>query len=196
MPGQRASIEAAYVDPRIERTRALLISTAAGLLLSRGSVAVTFEEVSGASRVARSTLYRHFVDRTALLAAAIAYLLPPVDVPAPTGAVREQLLAVVTEFARYLRDPRVAAALPVLFELGNVEPESRARVTEPHRIAIESVLGRARAAGELPPGVDANLAPAQLFGPLLFRVLVTAEEVDELTAAAVVDVYLDGARQP
>lgn len=196
MPDQRRDIASTYGDPRVGRTRSLLTSTAADLLVSRGPAAVTFEEVSAASRVARSTLYRHFPDRGALLAAAVAQLLPPVDVPAAGGAVREQLLAVVTEFARYLHDPGVTVALPALFGLDKIEPESRARIAAPHRTAVEVVLEAARSAGELRPGVDITLAPAQLFGPLFFRALVTAEDVDESTAAAVVDLYLEGARQP
>jgi AcrR family transcriptional regulator len=182
--------EKASVDPRIERTRALLVQTAVELLSGKGPEAVTFEAVSRASRVARSTIYRHFADRTQLLAAAVAQVLPPVDTPDASGSTAVQLAAVVGDFACYLRESTMVRVLPVLLELAAQAPELRAAITVPHRRALESVLGRGIEAGDLDARLDLALAQAVLFGPLLFRVLVTGEEVDASTVSSLVGSFL------
>src|SRR6202007_1820534 len=48
------------VDPRWVRSRTRLLDAAAGLLRAGGIEAVTIDAVTRESRVARTTLYRHF----------------------------------------------------------------------------------------------------------------------------------------
>ena len=182
--------EKVSVDPRIERTRALLVQTAAELLSDKGPEAVTFDAVSRVSRVARSTIYRHFADRTELLGAAGAQVLPPVDTPDASGSTEAQLTAVVADFARYLRERTMVMVLPILLELAAHTPELRAGITAPHRRALDSVLSRGIEAGDLEAHLDLALAPAMLFGPLLFRGLVTGEEVDASTVSSLVGAFL------
>ncbi|MGV8967534.1 MAG: TetR/AcrR family transcriptional regulator [Cellulomonas sp.] len=179
-----------YVDPRVERTRALLVQAAAQLLAEQGPDAVTFEAVSAHTRVARSTIYRHFDDRTELLTAAVARLLPPLEVPHPSGSTASQLLAVVGDFAAHLRSPTLARALPTLLGLSAQSPDLRERVSTPHRVALEAVLRRGIEAGELNAGLDLTLAAAELLGPLLFRALVTGEDISATTASTLVAAYL------
>lgn len=183
-------LDEGYVDPRIERTRVLLVDTAAALLTAHGPNAVTFDAVSGASRVARSTIYRHFADRPQLLAAAVAAVLPPVETPDADASTAAQLAAVVGQFARYLAEPTMIKVLPIVWELAADIPELRAGISVPHRQALEAVLARGIEAGDLDPTLDPTLAPAVLFGPLVFRALVTGEGIDATTVEALVGAYL------
>ena len=48
------------VDPRLIRSRTRLLDAAATLLSTGGVEAVTIDAVTKASKVARTTLYRHF----------------------------------------------------------------------------------------------------------------------------------------
>ena len=64
------TIESDDVDPRRVRSRQRLLDAAVTLLNSGGVEAVTVEAVTRLSRVARTTLYRHFESSTDLVAAA------------------------------------------------------------------------------------------------------------------------------
>ncbi|CPZ09050.1 transcriptional regulator [Mycobacteroides abscessus] len=57
------------VDPRRTRSRTRLLDAAANLLKTGGIEAVTIDAVTKASKVARTTLYRHFNSSSQLLAA-------------------------------------------------------------------------------------------------------------------------------
>ncbi|WP_236735063.1 TetR/AcrR family transcriptional regulator, partial [Mycolicibacterium elephantis] len=65
------------VDPRRIRSRTRLLDAAATLLSTGGVEAVTIDAVTKASKVARTTLYRHFHSSSHLLAATFERLLPP-----------------------------------------------------------------------------------------------------------------------
>src|SRR5699024_5251479 len=68
-------------DPRRERSRSRLLDATTALLTSGGVDAVTIESVTRVSKVARSTLYRHFDGSAALVTAAFERLLPPIAEP-------------------------------------------------------------------------------------------------------------------
>ncbi|MBU8821085.1 TetR family transcriptional regulator, partial [Mycolicibacterium goodii] len=85
------------IDPRRTRSRNRLLDAAAALLSTGGVEAVTVEAVTKASKVARTTLYRHFGSSSHLLAATFERLLPQVTPPAPAGGtVRERLIELLT----------------------------------------------------------------------------------------------------
>ena len=72
------------VDPRRLRSRTRLLDAATKLLSAGGIEAVTIDAVTKASKVARTTLYRHFSSSSQLLAATFERLLPagPASTPA------------------------------------------------------------------------------------------------------------------
>lgn len=81
------------IDPLRTRSRTRLLDAAANLLKTGGIEAVTIDAVTKASKVARTTLYRHFNSSSQLLAATFERLLPQVIPPAPTsGTLRERLI--------------------------------------------------------------------------------------------------------
>jgi AcrR family transcriptional regulator len=65
------------IDPRLIRSRNRLLDAASILLSTGGVEAVTIEAVTKASKVARTTLYRHFRSSSHLLAATFERLLLP-----------------------------------------------------------------------------------------------------------------------
>src|ERR1700757_1084142 len=90
-----AADNADEVDPRWLRSRTRLLDAAVELLRSGGVDAVTIEAVTKASKVARTTLYRHFGCSSDLLAATLERLLPPVAPPPSTGSLRDRLVELV-----------------------------------------------------------------------------------------------------
>ncbi len=76
-------------DPRIERTRRLVLEATLALLAESGYGAVTIEAVAARSGVAKSTIYRHWPGRVELIRDAFLELKPP-HAPPAEGDVREQ----------------------------------------------------------------------------------------------------------
>ncbi|EUA71135.1 bacterial regulatory s, tetR family protein [Mycobacteroides abscessus subsp. bolletii 1513] len=74
------------IDPLRTRSRTRLLDAAANLLKTGGIEAVTIDAVTKASKVARTTLYRHFNSSSQLLAATFERLLPQVIPPARPAA--------------------------------------------------------------------------------------------------------------
>src|ERR1700757_4495637 len=83
------------VDPRWVRSRTRLLDAAADLLRAGGIEAVTIDAVTKQSKVARTTLYRHFGCSSDLLAATLERLMPPVTQPPSTGSLRDRLVELV-----------------------------------------------------------------------------------------------------
>src|SRR5262249_27519316 len=83
------------VDPRWVRSRTRLLDAAADLLRAGGIEAVTIDAVTKESKVARTTLYRHFGCSSDLLPATPGGLIPPVTEPPSTGSLRDRLIDLV-----------------------------------------------------------------------------------------------------
>ena len=83
------------VDPRWLRSRTRLLDAAADLLRAGGIDAVTIDAVTKESKVARTTLYRHFGCSSDLLAATLELVFPPITQPPSTGSLRDRLVELV-----------------------------------------------------------------------------------------------------
>jgi AcrR family transcriptional regulator len=171
------SISATEADPRRVRSRARLIDAATALLLSGGVSAVTMDAVARTSKVARTTLYRHFKNSDALLAAAFAKLLPEVSSLAADGNLREQLTDLLNRQAALIeRAPTQLTALAWLSVIQrstdsqqDTEP-LRDRIVSQYRRAFDQLLTSDTAKAEL-GDIDLDMAIAQLIGPLVFAQL-------------------------
>lgn len=64
----------ARLTARGEKTRSRIIATAADLMYVRGVGGTTLDDVVAASAISKSQLYRHFVDKPALVRAVIEYV--------------------------------------------------------------------------------------------------------------------------
>jgi AcrR family transcriptional regulator len=193
-----------HIDPRVERSRAVITSAATDLLMEGGVHAVTVDAVIARSGVARSTIYRHFPASTDLLAAAFDQLLPPVPEAPADGAFPERLLGLMLEQSAMLRDAPttvVMTAWLVVTTEGMKHAVSSAttsphfsglqeRLLEHHRSPLATLLRQGLERGELRDDLDVDIAVSQLGGPLVFRKLISMEPVDEEFCHRVVEDFL------
>lgn len=180
-----------YVDPRVLRTCALLSRTAADLVLEGGPAAVGVEAVSSRARVARSTVYRHFPLREDLLAAAVDFLLPPLNTVLPDGSTEQRLHLVAARFAEHLATPSGRAALPaVLAVAAGADQRPQRRFVQGHREPLMAVLRAGVEAGELAASTDLETGVAELLGPLLFQALLHASPLSAAQVASVVHSFM------
>lgn len=175
-----------YRDPRVERSRQVILTAVRELITEHGVAGVTVDAIVARSRVARSTLYRHFATITEVIAAALDQLLPAPVVPGHEGPLRERLVQVLRELQSMSGSPMtptVLAWFAVSYQAGAAgpEPESDNRphlealknhIVARHRAPLVTMLRAAVAAGDLSPEFNLDIATAQLLGPLLFVTMV------------------------
>lgn len=180
----------ADVDPRIERSREQILAAAVDLLREVGYGGLTIEAVAARSRVAKSTIYRHWSSKASLVAAAFdrAHMQDPQEAP-PPGPVRDRVAAILrATIADMGSTDRLACMMPALIDAAERSDEIAglaARVADEKNAGLRSVLDEAVATGELPPDVDTTVLADALVGPVLLcrlfhRPPVTVDEVPAL----------------
>jgi AcrR family transcriptional regulator len=178
------------VDPRIVRSRQVVLAATAELLVEVGWSGVTIEAVSARSGVARTTVYRHWPDLHHLLAEAMESVMEACPEP-DTGSLHGDLSVIVQALAATLGRSTTGAVLPSLIDAGERDPEIadlQAGFTRERRLVSRRALDRAVARGEI-VGYDFEVESALIGGALFYRRLVSREPlspafVDKVVAAA------------
>lgn len=188
--------EETAVDPRVARSRAAVLRAAADLLIEQGSAGVTIEGVAERSRVAKTTIYRHWKSRSRLVFDAFESLLKPATTQDSASNLRDQLCGILGQLSRGLTQSDWAPAVSTLIEAGDRDPELRQLVhdflvarMEHGREALRDAMRRR----ELRPDLDVDIAIGVLVGPIFYRRLVSREPLSDGVVAEVVDQFLRGA---
>ena len=195
------------VDPRWVRSRTRLLEAAADLLRAGGIEAVTIDAVTRESRVARTTLYRHFGCSSDLLAATLERILPPLTEPPSAGSLRDRLVELVCRQAtQYEEAPLHLTTLAWLALRSNTDDADegqdcqtansmlQARVVDHYIQPLEAILQSPEAHDQLDE-FDLELAVCQLSGPLLFAWMGGLRVIDHQDCARIVDDFLAGHRR-
>lgn len=172
--------------PRSEDARRRVIEAAVETLLAAGVDGATIEEIADRSGVAKSTIYRHFGSREALVVEAVRSCI--VEHPTPdTGSLADDLEEL---FGKYDQEENRAInrLFPMLLDERRRDPALHdvveVVVAERQR-PLRTVLKLAQLRGEIDPDLDLDTALAVLIGPLTYRRMVQDEEIDEAFIAAV-----------
>lgn len=169
------------VDPRVERTRAVVHDAAACLLASEGLDGFTMEALAERSGVARSTIYRHWPDRSDLLAEAFDAVAP--DLPDDDGDhVVDRLVRRAWAIADGLVHERWGQLLPVIVAAAQHDKVVRTaldRLNVDRRTHTRDVVLAAVERGEIAAPDDLDLVLDAFIGPFFFRLLVTGEPIDD-----------------
>jgi len=143
----------------IERTtRQRILQAARDLLVSRGVRRVSMDEVADAAGVTRTTVYRHFGDREALVREAFLYLSESLEalVAGLGGEAQPDVDAVLARIGEIV-GVIPAGAQAAMAELEKVHPEVHTEVRERERRVIGALFDRlysgAEAQGRLRPGL-------------------------------------------
>lgn len=185
------------LDPRIERSRAKLLAAATDLIVESGPQALTVDAVAERSGVAKSTLYRHWPSREALMVDVLRENMPCVPEFDAGLGFEAQLRGFLRQLANTFADPEWARILPALFALKQQVPEV-GHLTDTDRqekvAMLTKVLDSGVAEGLIPPGLDPLAVAATLVGPLMMCVLTG--ETDNVCDVAdfTVDRFLDSYR--
>lgn len=164
----------AQLDPRVERSRARILEAARDLMIEGGVEALTVDGVVRQTGIAKTTIYRHWPTREALLEAVLLSIKPAHPAPA-AGPVRSRIKALASLHACDLCDSPLGRAFPSVLAALEQDPALhgvRDRMFEHQSQALNAILSEAVAIGEFPEGVSTEQFAAMVFGPIMFDRLI------------------------
>ena len=165
------------------------------LLATRDYGDISVETLAERAGVSRTTIYRRWPSKAAVVAAAVSSLyLDRVEVP-DTGSLSQDLVTLLTETYRVMADGD-GRVLEKLVRQSGQNPELTELVRSilyARRRMYATILNRAIARGEMPPEADQELLLDLLLGPLWFRLLVSGAPITPAAARSVVELVLTGA---
>lgn len=181
-PEPSGSIPADPPRRRAEVREEAILLAAMALLAEVGYDRLTVEDIARRANASKATIYRRWPGKADLVATAVRRYAAS-TVPEPSGAsLREDLLAVLAELRGSLTGRDSALILGLLIAMRDdaaLAATVRRHVLDHKREVFSTVLARAAARGEVPPGADASLLAELGSAALLSRLLVTGEPLDD-----------------
>jgi AcrR family transcriptional regulator len=175
-------------DKRVRRSKERVLAETYGLLSEGGIGGVSIDEVSRRSGVSKTTIYRHWPSRSALLLEACSKIGTRPEVP-DTGSLRGDLTALAAYLAHQLESARWAAVLPSIIDAAERDPELAQLHATLHAGLMApffAILERAKKRKELPPGARIPDVVASIVGPFFYRRWFSREPIDEKFVKSVV----------
>jgi AcrR family transcriptional regulator len=170
-------------DPRIIRSRRAVLDAALAELAERGYGAFTIDGVATRAGVARSTIYRLWPDRAALIADAMDELnQQPPPRPSDDETPRARIATLVQHLSTAMRSSPVAACVPALIDGAERDRTLRRlhyRYNDRRRAALVTAIAAAAEAGEARADIDPELAAVALAGAVMYRRLMTSRALQD-----------------
>lgn len=188
----------AAVDPRIERTRRVVRQAALDELGEVGYGSFTIESVAARAGVGKSTIYRHWRDKLALIADAFEASHQTMVPDTLAGTARERTERLVRHVAGVAVDSTFSRCIPALVEGAARDPRLREfhhRYSAERRHSLVSVIEEGITGGEFAVDIDAELAATALLGAIFYGRLMAAEPFEPARSRELVNAVLPPARR-
>ena len=180
-------------DKRVERSRSAVLTETYRQLSQGGISGVSIDAISRQSGVSKTTIYRHWPSRSALLLDACASFGKPAKIP-DTGSLRGDLLTLLTSLAEALDGTTWSKAYPSILDAAERDLEIAAVQSQLHlgfMAPFEAVIERAKADGDPSLcGRPTGDIVAGLVGPLFFCRWFAREGLNARFVKAIVDTVL------
>lgn len=169
------------LDKRVRRSRDRVLHAAFDLLSDGGVGGFTVDEVARRSGVAKTTIYRHWPTREALVVDACSRISAEERVP-DTGVFADDVTAFLVRLAHLLATARWSSVVPSIVDLAERDPAFAAvhgGIQRGHAAPLRARLDRAVDRGEIPADVDRSALVSALIGPLYYRRWFSRESLDD-----------------
>jgi AcrR family transcriptional regulator len=179
--GTGAPGDAAAVGGRVRRSRDRVLTTAFELLSENGVGGFSIDEVARRSGVAKTTIYRHWPSREALVLDAASRISAEQEVP-DTGSLEGDLTALLANLGHLLGTARWSSVVPSIVDVAERDPEFAAvhgKIQRGHAAAFRAVIERAADRGLIPASADPSTMISALIGPLYYRRWFSREPIDD-----------------
>lgn len=181
-------VPSAKMNSRVERSRHNVLTTAFELLSEGGVGGFTVDEVARRSGVAKTTIYRHWPTREALVIDACSRMIAEQETP-DTGSLEGDITAILMEIAHLLPTANWSFVLPSIVDTAERNPEFaeiHSRIQRGHAAPLREALQRAIERGELAAHTDVSTIVAALMGPLFYRRWFSREPIDDQFVQAII----------
>ena len=185
-------------DPRVERSRRVILQAALAELGERGYGAFTIESVAARAGVGKATVYRHWEGKLPLIADAFQTLNVQPAAPEEGGTPRERVGRLMKHLVEGMIDSPFAACVPALIDAAERDPEVRRfhhAYNAKRRQRLVEAIAAGITAGDFPPSLDPEIAALALVGPIFYRRLMTGQPFDPGRVAALIETVLGPPRR-
>ena len=163
------------LDPRIVRSRSVILEATIDELAEVGYGAMTIESVAKRAGVGKATIYRQWQGKADLVESVLELIKEDIVVRAD-GTVRERVTSLLQGLASYLSDSRASLCMPAMVSAAHYDDavgEFQFRLGNERRQVLVDLLAEGVESGELNLDLDVELTAAILAGPLFYRRLMT-----------------------
>lgn len=157
--------------PPSPETREAILDATLDLLVERGYAGLSMDAVAERARSGKSTIYRHWRSRAALVVEALNKISHPPS-PRLDGTLRENLVWRLEDFIALSRRTHFGQVIAGLAEARFHDPQLDELLQELigcRRTECEIIFRTAVDRGELPPDTDTSLATDLAMSPLILR---------------------------
>jgi TetR/AcrR family transcriptional regulator, regulator of autoinduction and epiphytic fitness len=193
MPTTRQSSTKQEIDPRIERSRKVILAAALEELGEIGYGGFTIESVAARAGVGKSTIYRHWPDKLSLITDAFQTFhedtLPDVE----SGSPRERVARVLGHVAEVVASSTFSSCIPALIDAAERDESLRKfyiRFQKEARQPLIKVIADGMADSSFPARVDPEMAAFALLGAIFFCRLMTSKRFDPKNVEDLIDTVL------
>jgi AcrR family transcriptional regulator len=181
--------------PRDLGIDAAILVAARELLAEVGYAQVTMDATAARAGTSKAAIYRRFKSKAELLFAAAVHG-SDIQVPADTGSLRGDLLALGRRIRSDMSSPAAREVAPHVIAEINRSPEVSARLrsmfVSSELAEIEAILARAVRRKELQRMPNVDTVHRLLGGALFFGIFVVDETINEAALTGLVDVITAG----
>jgi len=186
------------VDPRVERSRRVILEAVLDELGDVGYGPMTIEGVAARAGVGKSTIYRHWPGKLELVEDAFRTLKAEAVV-ATEGTFRERLTDFLVQVADLVARSTYSACMPALIDAAERDPRVREfhnRFSAERRATLVELLRSGIDSGDLPRSTDPELLADALVGPIVMRRLMMGAPCEPELVPRLVDQVLPASPPP
>lgn len=169
------------VDPRIERSRNVILEASLAELGEVGYGAFTIESVAARAGVGKSTIYRHWREKLALIADAFQTFHQQQGPDIASGTPRERIERVLRHVAAVVAGSTFSKCIPALIDAAERDRDLRRfhhRFQREARRPLVALIAEGVARGDFHADTDPELAAVALLGVIFYRRLMSGEPLD------------------
>jgi TetR/AcrR family transcriptional regulator, regulator of autoinduction and epiphytic fitness len=169
------------VDPRVARTRQVVLTAVIEELAHVGHADFTVESVAARCGVGKSTIYRHWEGKLPLIVDAM-HELNTQPAPEPDGTPRERIRQLLHHLGHALTEGSLAPAIPALIEAAERDQQVRVLLNdytvERRRVLVDALTSGIKT-GQIDASIDPELAAQALSGAIFYARLMTSTPLTE-----------------
>ncbi len=180
-------------DSHALRSKKILLATLEELAVV-GFRALSIEEVATRAGVNKTTIYRRWPTKVALVVAAMVSFTEDALIEPDTGSLRSDFMSLARTFnvrasslagQSLFRTMGLESTDPGIQDIGNAFRLA-------HEAVVSGILSKALARGEIDRLPDHRLVAILVLGPLHLRLFLNHESIDEPFVGQLVDMILSG----